>query len=66
MDHKTHIERNPKMMLGMPVIKGTRITDELIMRKLTGGFSMTDLLESYPHLAKEQIHAATKFNASSN
>jgi uncharacterized protein (DUF433 family) len=50
-------------MLGKPVIKGTRITVELIMRKFAGGYSMEDLLESYPHLTIEQIHAAFEYAA---
>ena len=45
-------------MLGKPIIKGTRITVELVMRKLAEGYSIGDLLKSYPHLTKEQIMAA--------
>ena len=50
-------------MSGKPIIKGTRITVELIMRKLADGYSMNDLLDSYPHLNKEQIFAAFEFAA---
>lgn len=52
------IERNPNVMLGKPIIKGTRITVELIMRKLSGGFTITDILDMYPHLTVEQVRAA--------
>ena len=57
------IERNPQIMLGKPVIKGTRITVELIMRKLADGFTVTDILEMYPHLTMEQVQAAFAYAA---
>ncbi|TVR36124.1 MAG: DUF433 domain-containing protein [Balneolaceae bacterium] len=63
MDYKKYIERNPKIMLGKPVIKGTRITVELIVRKLASGHSLTDLIESYPHLKKEHVLAALAYAA---
>lgn len=63
MDYKIYIERNPDIMLGKPIIKGTRITVELLMRKLAGGYSLDDLLISYPHLTKDQILAALEFAA---
>ena len=43
--HHVLIERNPAVMLGKPVIKGTRITVELLMRKLSEGFTIEDILE---------------------
>lgn len=63
MDYKKQIERNPEVMQGKPVIKGTRITVELLMRKLASGYSLSDLIESYPHLKKEQILAALEYAA---
>lgn len=63
MNYKLHIERNPKIMQGKPIIKGTRITVEILMRKLAEGFTFQDLLKSYPHLTKEQIFAALVFAA---
>jgi uncharacterized protein (DUF433 family) len=63
MNYKYLITRNPQVMLGKPVIKGTRITVELIIRKLAGGFSVDDLLISYPHITKDQIYAALEFAA---
>ena len=44
-------------MHGKPVIKGTRITVELIMRKMADGYSIKDLLKSYPHLSNKQMNA---------
>lgn len=63
MDYKQFIVRNPEIMLGKPTIKGTRITVELIMRKLAGGFTVDELLSSYPFLTKEQVNAAFQFAA---
>ncbi|MCF8334630.1 MAG: DUF433 domain-containing protein [Bacteroidales bacterium] len=63
MGYKKYIERNPDVMLGKPVIKGTRITVELIMRKLAEGYSIDGILSNYPHLTKDQIYAALEFAA---
>jgi uncharacterized protein (DUF433 family) len=57
------IEVNPKIMMGKPVIKGTRITVELILEKLSHGETLEDLLEAYPHLTKEKIQSALGFAA---
>jgi uncharacterized protein (DUF433 family) len=62
MEHP-FIERNPTIMLGKPVIKGTRITVELLMRKLADGFTVDDILEMYPHLTLEQVQAAFAYAA---
>lgn len=51
------IEINPRIMVGKPVIKGTRITVELILEKLATGETIDDILGSYPHLTREQILA---------
>jgi len=57
------IEINPKVMLGKPVIKGTRIPVELILRKLSEGATAEDLLDAYPHLSREDIQAALAYAA---
>ncbi len=46
------IEINSEIMLGKPVIRGTRIPVELIIRKLSQGASEADLLDAYPRLTK--------------
>ncbi len=48
-------------MLGKPVIKGTRITVELILRKLAQGALVKDILQMYPHLQEEDIFAALNY-----
>jgi len=57
------IEVNPKVMVGKPVIKGTRIPVELILRMLSQGISEEEILEEYPHLTKEDIKAALAYAA---
>ena len=57
------IEKNPDIMLGKPVIKGTRIPVELIIRKLGEGASIEDLLDAYPNLVENDIHAALLYAA---
>jgi uncharacterized protein (DUF433 family) len=57
------IEVNPQIMMGKPVIRGTRITLELILRKLSEGSSFADLLETYPNLTPEDIQVAIKYAA---
>ena len=57
------IEVNPQVMLGKPVIRGTRIMVELILRKLSEGATETDLLEAYPHLTRQDIRAALAYAA---
>lgn len=49
-------------MLGKPIVKGTRITVELILKKLSEGMSFEDLLEAYPHLTKDDILAALSYS----
>jgi uncharacterized protein (DUF433 family) len=57
------IEVNPKVMMGKPVIRGTRIPVELILRKISEGASEADLLEAYPKLIHEDIQAAIRYAA---
>ena len=57
------ISANPAVMMGKPCIKGTRITVELILRKLGAGRTFADLLEAYPHLTEDDLRAALAFAA---
>jgi uncharacterized protein (DUF433 family) len=50
-------------MMGKPVIKGTRITVELILEKLGAGETIEQILEAHPHLTREGIQAALSFGA---
>jgi len=57
------IDSRPDVMLGKPVIKGTRIPVELIVRKLGEGASLDELLDGYRALEKEDIQAALIYAA---
>ena len=57
------IEINPKIMFGKPVIKGTRLTVEIILEKLAYGATEDELLKSYPFLEKDDIKAAFLYAA---
>jgi uncharacterized protein (DUF433 family) len=57
------IEIDAKVMLGKPVIRGTRITVELILRKLAEGATEGDLLDGYPRLTRDDIKAAMRYAA---
>ena len=59
------IEINPDVMFGKPVVRGTRIPVELVLRKLSEGATETDLLEAYPRLTREDIQASLAFAADS-
>lgn len=56
---------NPKVMLGKPVIRGTRIPVEIILRKLAQSISIEEILSDYPRLTKEDIQAAIAYAAQS-
>jgi uncharacterized protein (DUF433 family) len=62
MEHP-RISQNPKVMVGKPVIRGTRITVELILRALGNGWTIEMILDQYPHLSREDILAAQAFAA---
>lgn len=55
------IESNPKILLGKPIINGTRLTIELILIKLSEGANRQDLMIMYPHLNDEDISAVLKY-----
>jgi uncharacterized protein (DUF433 family) len=57
------IEMKPDVMLGKPVIRGTRVPVELILRRISEGATEEDLLASYPHLTRDDIRAAVAFAA---
>ena len=57
------IQSNPAIMMGKPVITGTRITVEMILSKLAAGESFEQILEAHPRLTMEAIQAALAFAA---
>ena len=54
---ESRITINPKVMVGKPTIRGMRITVEQILRALAGGLAVSELLQDYPELEKEDIQA---------
>ncbi len=63
MDYRQRIESNYEVMLGKPVIKGTRITVEIILKKLAGGFSIDEILGAYDQIKREDVYAAIEYAA---
>ena len=61
-DHE-RITVDRKVMLGKPIIRGTRIPVELILRKLSEGATEADLLDAYPRLTRDDIQAAIGYAA---
>jgi uncharacterized protein (DUF433 family) len=57
------VTTDPAVMMGKPCIKGTRITVELILRKMSAGRSFADVLEAYPQLTEDDLRAALAFAA---
>jgi len=63
MDYRKHIVCNPAVLLGKPVIKGTRISVELILKKMAEGISNEELMEAYPSLTEKDINAVLAYSA---
>jgi uncharacterized protein (DUF433 family) len=57
------IVTDPSIMMGKPVIRGTRITVELILEKIAAGESIDDILDAHPGLTKENVLAAVDYAA---
>jgi len=55
------ISANPRIMVGKPVIRGTRLTVEYILELLAHGTAMEDILAEYPGLVKDDIYACLLF-----
>jgi uncharacterized protein (DUF433 family) len=63
MSEKQHIVADPAVMLGKPVVSGTRITVESILERLAAGETMDQLLDAHPRLTREGVLAALAFAA---
>jgi uncharacterized protein (DUF433 family) len=63
MNAHDRIEINPEIMLGKPVIRGTRIPVELIVRKMAEGADEKAVLLAYPTLTSKDVHAALRYAA---
>ncbi len=63
MNWQDYIERDPEVMLGKPVFKGTRLTVEFILERLGQGAAVEELLSGYVGLKSEHIRAAQTYAA---
>ena len=62
-DYRSYIDSDPAIMLDKPCIKGTRITVELILKKLSEGYSVEELVDNYTSLDRTKILACTAYAA---
>lgn len=63
MEKLTRIQINPKICLGQPVVRGTRITVSIILKLLASGRSIENVIELYPELEVADIQEAMKYAA---
>lgn len=61
MDYREHIESSASVMLGKPVIKGTRITVELILKRMSEGASVDDIVAAYPEITPVAVNAVLAY-----
>ena len=61
MTRRDLIRSDPTVLMGKPVVAGTRITVELILEKLAAGESIQQILEEHPRLSRESMLAAISF-----
>ena len=61
MTWRGHITVNLAVLAGKPIVKGTRISVELLLDRLADGWSHDDILSAYPQLTREQVLAAVRF-----
>jgi len=52
---------DPKVMAGKPVIRGTRIPVDAIIRRIADGMTIEEILEEYPNLTREDVKAALEY-----
>ena len=61
MDWRNYITADPAILVGKPVIKGTRLSVEFILELIAEGWSEADMLRNYPGLTREQILACVAY-----
>jgi uncharacterized protein (DUF433 family) len=61
MELRERIIVDPKILTGKPVVRGTRISVELVVDLLAAGWSHDQILTSYPHLSEEDIRACLSY-----
>jgi len=61
MNYTEYIESNPEIMLGKPVVNGTRISVSMVLRKLSEGATIQELIAAYPNLTETSIKAVLAY-----
>ena len=60
-DWKAHITVDPEILVGKPIIRGTRISVELILDRLADGWSTEQIVDAYPRVSRQDVLAAIAF-----
>lgn len=63
MNYREKIFISPDIMLGKPVIKGTRITVELIIKKMSEGMEINDIIQEFPQVTRDDVMACLAYSA---
>ena len=63
VDWRERIVRDPRILVGKPTIKGTRISVQLVTDRLKGGWTVPEILDSYSHIRAEDVDACVKYKA---
>jgi uncharacterized protein (DUF433 family) len=63
MNWRDYIVTDPEILVGKPVVKGTRLSVDLILDRLADGWTVEDLYQSYPRLTPEALQAVFAFAA---
>ncbi len=66
MDWREYIHSDPRILVGKPVVKGTRLSVEFILGLFAAGWTEQEILENYPHLTPEALRAVCQFAAQSS
>jgi len=63
MNWREHIHTDPKILVGKPVFKGTRLSVDFVLRLLANGWTSEQILSNYPRLTSEMLQACFSFAA---
>lgn len=63
MEWRQHIEVKPEVLVGKPVIRGTRLSVELILQMIAAGVSYEEILDNYPGLTQQDVQACVAYAA---
>lgn len=63
MDWRQYIYSDPEILVGKPVVKGTRLSIEFLLNLFANGWTQEQVLENYPTLTVESLHAVFAFTA---